>query len=136
MKKNKKLITLFLAAVMMVGVFTLLNTDSVYAKGNKTYYSGNFRGNEKDVDKIGIIAKVKFTKTKMTVTGSLKKGKTEKEVWHEKSKYCKKKKRKFKLSKNVRFYQAGGWAGEIEDTKSEFVEFCEQLNQNPNGLNL
>jgi hypothetical protein len=70
----------------------------------------------------------------MMVTGSLKKGNSKKSVWSEKAKYCKRKKRTFKLAKNVKFYEAGGIAGEIKDTKSGFVEFCNQLNKNPNGL--
>ena len=130
----KKLVVGLLAVAMLLSTFTMLNTKSVCAKSKKVYYSGSFLGKVKDVDKTGIISKVKFTKTKMMVTGSLKKGNSKKSVWSEKAKDCKRKKRTFKLAKNVKFYEAGGIAGEIKDTKSGFVEFCNQLNKNPNGL--
>ena len=134
MQKIKKLIAVLLSVAMLLGTFTMLNADSVYAKGKKTYYSGNFLGKVKDVDRTGIISKVKFTKTKMTITGSLKKGNSRESAWDGKAKYCKKKKRTFKLAKNVKFYEAGGMAREVKDTKSSFVNFCKQLNKNPNGL--
>lgn len=134
MQKIKKLIAVLLSVAMLLGTFTMLNADSVYAKSKKTYYSGSFLGKVKDVDKTGIISKVKFTKTKMTITGSLKKGNSRESVWNGKATYCKKKKRTFKLAKKVKFYEAGGMAGEVKDTKSGFVKFCKQLNKNPNGL--
>ena len=43
-------------------------------------------------------------------------------------------KRIFKLAKKVEFYRAGGTAGKIKDTRSDFVKFCKQLNKKPNGL--
>lgn len=78
MKKIRKIIVVLLSVTMVFGTFTMLNAESVYAKSKKKYYSGSFLGKVKDVDKTGIISKVKLTKTKMTVTGSLKKGNSRK----------------------------------------------------------
>ena len=92
MQKIKKLIAVLLSVAMLLGTFTMLNADSVYAKGKKTYYSGNFLGKVKDVDRTGIISKVKFTKTKMTITGSLKKGIVENQLGMGKQNIVKRKK--------------------------------------------
>ena len=135
MEKTRKLVVAFFAMTFIVCLFTVFDSNSTWAKSNKTYYQGSFRGNEKDVDKIGIVSKVEFEGDKMTVYGSLVKAKKEKNLYtNTKAKYCKKKKRTFKLHKNVKFYTAGGLAGEIEDSREDFIEFCDFLNDEPNGL--
>lgn len=130
----KKATSFLLTAVIVLCTVTMLNLEDISASSKKVYYSGSFIGNEKDVDKIGIITKVKFTKKKMKVNGSLRKGKNIESSGNVNTKYCKKKKRVFKLSKNVKFYEAGGTAGEVKVTKKKFVKFCKQLNKEPNGL--
>ena len=132
--KKRKGIVLALALMLAVCLVAGTGSSSVYAKSKKVYYYGSFRGNVKDKDKSGIISKVYISKNKMIVKGSMKKAYSKNGMHSSKAKYCKKKKRTFKLAKNVKFYQSGGMPGEVRTSKENFVEFCNTLNKQPNGL--
>lgn len=132
--KKRKGIVLALALMLAVCLVAGTGSSSVYAKSKKVYYYGSFRGNVKDKDKSGIISKVYISKNKMIVKGSMKKAYTKNGMHSSKAKYCKKKKRTFKLAKNVKFYRSGGMAGEQRTTRADMEEFCKENNRQPSGL--
>lgn len=76
-----------------------------------------------------ILSKVTIDKTSITVKGSLLKGKSIKAIFDDDYQYCKRKSRRFKLSKKVKFYTPDGMDKTREVSRKEFVYLCNWLNK-------
>lgn len=76
-----------------------------------------------------IISRVIIDETSMTVQGSLLKGKSKKTIYDDNYKYCKRKNRRFKLSKKVKFYTPDGMDKTRKVSRQEFVYLCNWLNK-------
>ena len=124
MKRVKNTI-IFLILVMLVG--TIIAPSNVSAK-TMYYRASHMKG--KDTYKSGRVGIMKLQSNKLVTKGSFQGTSKKSQLYGNKTKYYKYKKRTFKLANNIKFYSEGGLAGKQRLTRSDVLDLC----NNANGL--